>query len=56
MIDPGMTGTFELKMPQELVSHSRRVGADARKSPEMKVEGFRSSWFSRLMEKLIGQD
>ncbi len=54
MIDPTMTGTFEIQLPKDLVAHARRVQTGKRR--ELKVEGWRGSWLSRLVEKLIGQD
>ena len=54
MIDPSMTGTFEIQLPQDLVAHAQRIRAGSRK--ELKVEGWRGSWLSRLVEKLIGHD
>lgn len=54
MIDPAMTGTFQIQLPKELLAHSKHVQAGG--SKELKVEGWRTSWLSRLMEKLIGHD
>lgn len=54
MIDPAMTGTFEIQLPKDLLAHAKHVQAGRGK--ELKVEGWRSSWLSRLMEKLVGQD
>lgn len=56
MIDPAMTGTFELKMPKELLAHARHPNPSRSTGKELHVEGFKSSWLSRLVEKLIGHD
>ena len=54
MIDPTMTGTFQIELPKDLVAHAKN--SKAAKGAELHVEGWRGSWLSRLMEKLVGQD
>jgi hypothetical protein len=54
MTDKSMTGTFQIKLPKDLVSESRRQPKP--KNEQLKVEGFRTSWFSRVSELLIGKD
>jgi len=54
MIDPAMTGTFQIELPKDLVAHAMR--SKASKGNELQVEGWRGSWLSRLLEKLVGQD
>ena len=56
MNDPAMTGTFELKMPNELLAHARHAKPVRGKGQELHVEGWKGSWLSRLLEKLIGQE
>ena len=54
MIDPAMTGTFQIELPKDLVAHAKH--SIPAKSGALHVEGWRGSWLSRLMEKLIGQE
>jgi len=54
MIDPAMTGTFQIELPKDLVAHAKRT--KAAKGSELQVEGWRGSWLSRLLEKFVGQD
>jgi hypothetical protein len=51
MADNSMTGTF--KIPQDLLSEAKRSKP---KTDRLHVEGWRNSWLSRLVEKLVGQD
>ena len=51
MADHSMTGTF--KIPQDLLSEAKRSKP---KTDRLRVEGWRNSWLSRLVEKLVGQD
>jgi hypothetical protein len=51
MADHSMTGTF--KIPQDLLSEAKRSKP---KNDRLHVEGWRNSWLSRLMEKLVGHD
>jgi hypothetical protein len=55
MVDKSsMTGTFQINLPKDLVSESRRQPKP--KNEQLKVEGWRTSWFSRFSEMLIGKD
>ncbi len=54
MADNSMTGTFQIKLPKELVNESRRQPKP--KHEELKVEGWRSSWLSKMSELLVGKD
>jgi hypothetical protein len=54
MVDKSMTGTFQLNLPKDLLSEARRQPKP--KKEQLKVEGFRSSWLSRVSEILIGKD
>ena len=49
MADHSMTGTF--KIPQDLLSEAKRSKP---KNDRLHVEGWRNSWISRLVEKLVG--
>lgn len=54
MADDSMTGTFRLSLPQDLV---REASRPSKPKPELlRVEGWRTSWMSRLSELLIGKD
>jgi len=54
MVDKSMTGTFQINLPKELLSESRRKQKP--KGEELKVEGWRTSWLSRVSELLVGKD
>ena len=54
MSDNSMTGTFQLDLPQELLSESARQSKRSR--DELQVEGWRNSWLSRLSELLVGRE
>jgi hypothetical protein len=54
MVDKSMTGTFQINLPKDLVSESRRQPKP--KKEELKVEGWRTSWLSRFSELLVGKD
>jgi hypothetical protein len=54
MVDKSMTGTFQLNLPKELLSESKRQPKP--KNEELKVEGWRSSWLSKFSEILVGKD
>jgi hypothetical protein len=54
MSDDSMTGTFRLSLPQELLTEASR---HYEPKPEMlRVEGWRTSWLSRLAELLLGKE
>jgi hypothetical protein len=54
MIDNSMTGTFQINLPKDLLSESKR--ASQPKSEQLHVEGWRTSWLSRIAEMLVGKD
>jgi hypothetical protein len=54
MADNSMTGTFQLNLPKDLLSEARR--APKTKSEQLRVEGWRTSWLSRISELLVGKD
>jgi hypothetical protein len=54
MVDKSMTGTFQINLPKDLLSEARRQPKP--KNEELKVEGWRTSWFSRFSEILVGKD
>jgi len=54
MADNTMTGTFQINLPKDLLSEAKRAAKP--KSDQLHVEGWRSSWLSRLAELLVGKD
>jgi hypothetical protein len=54
MADNSMTGTFQINLPKELLSEAKR--ASKLKAEQLRVEGWRNSWLSRIAEKLVGKD
>ncbi len=54
MADNSMTGAFQLNLPKDLLSEAKR--APKAKKDELRVEGWRNSWLSRVAEKLVGKD
>jgi hypothetical protein len=54
MVDNSMTGSFQLELPKDLLSESKR--APEPKSDQFHIEGWRDSWLSRMSELLIGKD
>ena len=54
MVDKSMTGTFQINLPKELLSEARRQPKP--KNEQLKVEGWRSSWLSKVSEMLVGKD
>ncbi len=49
-----MTGTFQISLPKDLLSEAKR--APKVKSEQLRVEGWRNSWLSRISEMLVGKD
>src|SRR5258708_9303600 len=54
MADNSMTGTFQIDFPKDLLSESKR--APQPKNEQLRVEGWRNSWLSRISELLVGKD
>jgi hypothetical protein len=54
MIDNSMTGTFQIDLPKDLLSESKRAAKP--KNEQLHVEGWRNSWLSRISELLVGKD
>jgi hypothetical protein len=54
MADNSMTGAFQIKFPQELLAEAKRV--PMQKNEQLRIEGWRNSWLSRLSEMIIGKD
>ena len=57
MTDDTMNDTFRLNLPKDLLSEAARQSkAKPNKGPQLRVDGFRTSWLSRLSEVLVGKD
>ncbi len=54
MVDKSMTGTFQINLPKDLLSEARRQPKP--KNEQLKVEGWRPSWLSKISEMLVGKD
>jgi hypothetical protein len=54
MADNSMTGTFQVNLPQDLLTEAQR--APKPESEQLRVEGWRYSWLSRVAELLVGKD
>jgi hypothetical protein len=54
MIDDSTTGTFQVNLPKELLSEAKRSAKV--KTEQLRVEGWRNSWLSRISELLVGKD
>jgi hypothetical protein len=55
MVDNSMTGTYQIDLPKDLLSESKRA-APKPKNEQLHVEGWRNSWLSRISELLVGKD
>ena len=54
MVDKSMTGSFQINLPKDLLTEARRQPKP--KKEQLKVEGWRSSWLSKVSEMLVGKD
>ncbi len=54
MADNSLTGTYRLDLPKDLLAEAERVAQ--RKDRQLRVEGWRRSWLTRLSELLVGKD
>ena len=55
MADNSLTGTFQLNLPKDLLSEAKR--RQSKQQPDqLRVEGWRTSWLSRISEILVGKD
>jgi hypothetical protein len=54
MADNSMTGTFQITLPKDLLTEAKRVPKP--KNEQLRVEGWRNSWLSRVAELLVGKD
>jgi hypothetical protein len=54
MIDKSMTGSYQINLPKDLLSEARKQPKP--KKEHLKVEGWRTSWLTRVSEILVGKD
>ncbi|MEA3173280.1 MAG: hypothetical protein QOF42_691 [Gammaproteobacteria bacterium] len=54
MADNSMTGSFQFTLPKELLTASKRASAPP--SEQLRVEGWRNSWLTRISELFVGKD
>ncbi len=54
MADHSMTGTFQLKLPKDLLVEAQRAAKKPKN--DLQIEGFRTSWLTRLSEMFVGKD
>jgi hypothetical protein len=50
-----MTGTFQFTVPSDLLTEAQRQTKQPGKD-QLKVEGWKTTWLSRLSELVIGKD
>jgi len=55
MADNSLTGAFQLTLPKDLVSAAHRQPPKPA-DQKLRVEGWRTSWLSRLSEIFVGKD
>ena len=54
MADNSMTGNFQVTLPKEILSAAKRTNPP--KNEQLRVEGWRSSWLTKISELLVGKD
>jgi hypothetical protein len=54
MMDKSMQGSYQINLPKDLLSEARKQPKP--KKEHLKVEGWRSSWLTRVSEMLVGKD
>jgi hypothetical protein len=54
MADNSSTGAFHLNLPRELLLEAQRIPKPT--NDQLRVEAWRNSWLSRLVEKVVGKD
>ncbi len=54
MADNSLTGAFQINLPQDLLAEAKRVSKS--KPEQLRVEGWRNSWLSKISELLVGKD
>lgn len=54
MADHSLTGKFQVELPKDLLSEAQRAAGKPKNN--LQVEGWRTSWLTRLSEMLVGKD
>jgi hypothetical protein len=54
MADNTVTGSYQIMLPQDLVQEAARQSK--RVKEQLHVEGWRSSWASRISELFVGKE
>jgi hypothetical protein len=54
MADNTMPAAFQSKLPKELLAAAQRTAKP--KGEQLRVEGWRNSWFTKLSEIIVGRD
>ena len=54
MIDKSMQDSYQINLPKDPLSEARKQPKPNRE--HLKVEGWRTSWLTRVSERLIGKD
>jgi hypothetical protein len=54
MADNSLTGAYQLNLPKDLLSEAKRQ--PKQNKDQLRVEGWRTSWLSRISEILVGKD
>jgi hypothetical protein len=54
MPDSSMTGTFQLSLPKDLLVEAKRQPKTIKE--QLSVEGWRTSWISRISELFVSKD
>ncbi len=54
MVDKSDAATFQLNVPKELLTEAKRKVKP--QSEQLRVDGWRYSWLSRISEMLVGKD
>jgi hypothetical protein len=54
MIDKSMQDSYQISLPKDLLAEAKKQPKPKRE--HLKVEGFRTSWLTRVSERLVGKD
>ncbi|HUX72987.1 MAG TPA: hypothetical protein VMV25_03735 [Steroidobacteraceae bacterium] len=54
MTDHSVTGSFAIRLPQELLAEAQRIAPQEK--ADLRIDAWRRSWLSRLFELLVGSD
>jgi len=55
MLDGSVTGTFPFIPPQDLLAEAKRQVKPTR-DQQLRVDGWRTSWLTRISEVLVGKE